>query len=75
MLCAVALLSLAACKTKPTFQDVKLGNGSPGFLMSCPADMGQVECLTYAEDYCHGLYNLIATNVGNNKSVMLVSCK
>jgi hypothetical protein len=74
MLCA--LLSLVACKAKPTFQDVKMGNGSPGFLMSCPIDMGQDECLTYAKDRCgKAPYDLVATNVGNNKGVLLVTCK
>jgi hypothetical protein len=74
--CAAALLTLVACKAKPTFQDVKLGNGAPGFMMACPAGMGEDECLTYAKGYCHGSeYNLIARNVGNKSNVMLLSCK
>jgi hypothetical protein len=75
LILSISLLGLAACSAKPTFQDVKLGDGNPGFLMQCPPGMGQLTCLPYAEDHCDGEYNLLGANYGNHASLYLLSCK
>ena len=71
----IALFGLVACKSKPTFQSVSLTDGKPGFMMRCPSDMGRVDCLVYADKFCHGDYQLVATNVGNDINMMLLYCK
>ncbi len=72
LLFCFALLGLAGCKEKPEFESIKLGDGSPAMIVHCHA-MEQDECLTYVP--CKQGYNLIATNYGNNKSFIIVSCK
>lgn len=72
--CVAVLLSFAACKKHASYTEVKLADGKPGLMMRCPDDMNQAECIVDADDFCHGESRIIASNVGNNKSLYVISC-
>lgn len=70
-----ALLCLVACKKHASYTEVKLSNDKPGLMMRCPNNMTGNECLTDANDFCHGSAKLVASELNNDKSLYLIACQ
>lgn len=69
-----ALLTLAACKTPPSFEGVKLEDGNDGYKVDCH-DMNEVECLTYTRKVCSKGFHFLHRNVANKSNNLLIKCQ
>jgi len=69
----IALLSLAACKSRPHHYEVKLQDGTPGYQLDCDkTQFTEQDCLDEAIRLC-GIHVEI-TGGSNNGSYTIVRC-